>query len=414
VGEIAAFGEIIFVGAGGMALALASVRLSERVAVPAPAVFLILAALASDLFPRLGELSFQTVERMGVAALIPILFDGGLRIGWRRFRATAVPIGVLGIGGTFMVAAVVAAAAHFLVGFTWTTAAILAAALAPTDPAVMFSVLGRRAIAGPTRTILEGEAGINDPVGIALTVGVLDYTVGGHGSFTRIGGEFVLSMVIGLAVGLAAALLFGRAKPRLSMPTESLDVVAAVTFAALVYAAASVAHGSGFLAVFVAGLALGDGQLTRRPALVYSVTSLAAISEIVVFVALGLTVHLGDFATATLWRDGFAVAVILILARAVVVGVLLAHSTLAPAARAFVAWGGLKGAVPILLATFAVLRAVEGARHIYDIVFFVVMFSVLVQGTTIAAAAHRFGVPVREELSSDGRRSAPPEPARAR
>jgi potassium/hydrogen antiporter len=414
VGEIAAFGEIIFAGAGGMALALASVRLTERVAVPAPAVFLILAALASDLFPRLSHLSFQTVERIGVAALIPILFDGGLRIGWRRFRATAVPIALIGIGGTFAVAALVAATTHFVVGFTWTTAAILAAALAPTDPAVMFSVLGRRAIAGPTRTILEGEAGVNDPVGIALTVGVLDYAVGHHGSVGRLGGEFALSMVIGLAVGLGAAFVFARARPRLSMPTESLDVIAALTFAALIYAAATIAHGSGFLAVFVAGVALGDGEIGTRAELVYSLTSLAAISEVVVFVALGLTVHLGDFTSATLWRDGFAVAVILMLARPLVVGALLARSTVAPAERAFVAWGGLKGAVPILLGTFAVLHGVGGARRIYDIVFFVVMFSVLVQGTTIAAAARRLGVPVSEEPPSEGRRSAPPEPAEAR
>src|ERR671934_11658 len=142
-----------------------------------------------------------------------------------------------------------------------------------------------------------------------------------------------------------------------------------------------------FLAVFVAGIALGDGRTNRRAELVDTLTLLAAIAEVVVFVALGLTVHLGDFASLTLWRDGLAIAVIVMLARPLVVAGLLARSTVAPAARAFVAWGGLKGAVPILLATFAMLHEVDRAQHIYDLVFFTVVFSVLVQGTTIAAAA---------------------------
>jgi cell volume regulation protein A len=407
MGEIAAFGEIILVGAGGMALALASIRVTDRVALPAPAVFLGLAALASDLFPRLGDLSTQTVERVGVAALIPILFDGGLRIGWRRFRIAAAPIAALGIAGTFAVGVVVAAAAHFVVGFSWTMAAILAAALAPTDPAVMFSVLGQRAIAGRVRTILEGEAGVNDPVGIALLVGVLEYAVDDHGSVANAGGEFVLSLLVGLAVGLGSVIVLRRLRLRLTMPTESLDTLAALTFAALVYAAASVAHGSGFLAVFVAGIALGDSELQRRPELVRSLTSLAAIAEVVVFVALGLTVHLGDFASGTLWRDGCATALILTLARPLVVAVLLLHSRLRLGERVFIAWAGLKGAVPILLGTFAVLHGVDGARQIYDIVFLVVMFSVVVQGATLSPAARLLGVSVSGARASARRRRAP-------
>jgi cell volume regulation protein A len=238
VGEITGFAELILLGAGGMALALASVRAAERAAIPAPAVFLGLAALASDVFPRLEGVSIQTVERVGVAALIPILFDGGLRIGWRRFRSAAVPIAALGILGTFAVAAFVAVACHYLIGFSWTAAAILAAALAPTDPAVMFSVLGRRAVRGPTRTILEGEAGVNDPVGIALVVAVLDYAAGDRTSVATAGADFVLSLVVGLAIGLGAAFALRRLGHLLTMPTESLETFALLTFAALVYAAA--------------------------------------------------------------------------------------------------------------------------------------------------------------------------------
>jgi cell volume regulation protein A len=410
VDEIVAFGEIVLAGAAGMALALASIRVTERIAVPAPAIFLLLAAAASDLFPRLAGVSIEAVERVGVAALIPILFDGGLRIGWRRFRVTSAPIAVLGISGTFAIAILVALAVHSVVGLNWTTAAILAAALAPTDPAVMFSVLGHRAITGPTRTILEGEAGVNDPVAIAFAIGVLDYA-SGHGGVTSAGGEFIVSLLVGLAVGLGAALLLRKLSPSLTMPTESLETLAALTVAALIYSVASVAHGSGFLAVFIAGVALGDSHVARRPELVRSLTSVAALAEVVVFVALGLTIHLGDFADGSLWRDGFAIAAILLVARPLVVGALLTRTRLSLGERAFLAWGGLKGAVPILLATFAVLEGVGDAGRIYNLVFFVVMFSVLVQGTTITAVARRCGVPVSEPVDGRQQPAVPAEPA---
>ena len=129
-------------------------------------MFLVAAAVASDLFPSLERaISIRDVERIGVVALILILFDGGMRVGWRRFRASVVPIGLLGVVGTFATAALIAVAARLIFGFDWTTAGIVGAALAPTDPAVMFSVLGRREVRGRSGTILEGESGGNDPGG---------------------------------------------------------------------------------------------------------------------------------------------------------------------------------------------------------------------------------------------------------
>ena len=132
-----------------------------------------------------------------------ILFDGGMLIGWRRFRRAALPIASLGILGTLGTAAVMAGCAHYLFDFSWTTAWILGAALAPTDPAVMFSILGNKEIRGRTGTILEGEAGVNDPVGIALMIGMLEFATSDGGSSWGIVQEFALEMTIGLAVGLA-------------------------------------------------------------------------------------------------------------------------------------------------------------------------------------------------------------------
>ena len=149
--EIAAFGTVVLVVAGGISLAVAASQLTSYIPIPAPALFLLAAAVASDLFPALADaLSIQEVERIGVVALIVILFDGGMHVGWRRFRASIVPIGVLGVVGTFATALIIAVAAHLLFDFGWATSGIVGAALAPTDPAVMFSVLGRREVRGRT------------------------------------------------------------------------------------------------------------------------------------------------------------------------------------------------------------------------------------------------------------------------
>ncbi|HEV8686022.1 MAG TPA: cation:proton antiporter, partial [Gaiellaceae bacterium] len=158
------FNADLLVVAVALLLALATFKLTQWVPVPAPALLLLAAAVASDLFPELS-IDIVTVERIGVVALVVILLDGGMHVGWRRFRGSAYPIAALGIVGTFLTAAIVALAAHYLLGFNWTTSWLLGAALSPTDPAVMFSVLGNREVGGRSGTILEGESGVNDPVG---------------------------------------------------------------------------------------------------------------------------------------------------------------------------------------------------------------------------------------------------------
>ena len=394
VSEIVAFGVIVLVAAAAILFALLAIKLTERLAIPAPAIFLLLAALASDLVPRLGDVSIQTVERLGVAALIPIPFEGGLHMGWRRFRAAGRAVAALGVAGTFGVAAVVAVAAKLL-GFEWTTAALLGAALAPTDPAVMFSVLGSRGISGKARTILEGEAGANDPVGIALVIGVLDFAVGEHGSASKVVADFVVAMAVGSAIGIAGAFVLGYLMRRLALPSESLYSLRALAFAALIYGIASVAHGSGFLAVFVAGVLLGDADLPHKDEILSFMTSLASLAEMVVFIALGLTIHLADFGSGRLVFEALVLAVVLtFVARPLVVGVLLSRASLTGGERLFVIWGGLRGAVPILLGAFALDAGVDHALRVYEIVFFVVAFSVIVQGTTIPLAARRLGVEV--------------------
>jgi cell volume regulation protein A len=391
VDELGDFGLIVLVVSGGVLLALLVHKASARFPVPAPALFL-LAALATPVaLPHI-----RTVERIGVVALIMILFDGGMDIGWRRFRRAVIPIASLGVIGTFTTALVMAVCAHYLVGFDWTTAGILAAALAPTDPAVMFSILGNREIGGRTGTILEGEAGVNDPVGIALMIGMLEFATADDGSLWMVAEEFVLEMGVGLAVGVAGSALLVLFIRRVQLPSEGLYPLRTLAAAGLIYGLASVAGGSGFLAVFIAGLVLGDLDLPHKRQIRRFHMALASLAEIVVFVALGLTVNVTQLSENNIWLDGLVLAVALaFIARPIGLAPLLVPLRLRTGEKLFIAWGGLRGAVPILLAAFAILAEVDDARRLYEIVFVVVTFSVIVQGATIPFVASRFGVRMR-------------------
>jgi cell volume regulation protein A len=289
-----------------------------------------------------------------------------------------------------------AVCAHYLVGFDWTTAGILAAALAPTDPAVMFSILGNREIGGRTGTILEGEAGVNDPVGIALMIGMLEFATADDGSLWMVAEEFVLEMGVGLAVGVAGSALLVLFIRRVQLPSEGLYPLRTLAAAGVIYGLASVAGGSGFLAVFVAGLVLGDLDLPHKRQIRRFHMALASLAEIVVFVALGLTVNVSQLSENNIWLDGLVLAVALaFLGRPIGLAPLLVPLRLRTGEKLFIAWGGLRGAVPVLLAAFAILAEVDDARRLYEIVFVVVTFSVIVQGATIPFVASRLGVRMR-------------------
>ena len=221
VHDLTSFGLTILVVSGALSAALLASKVSARTSIPSAALFLVAAALASDLWPSL-VLSIQTVERIATVALIVILFDGGSSIGWRRLRPSLLPIASLGVLGTFATAGLVAAFAHWAFGLAWVTSGLLGAAIAPTDPAVMFSVLGEREISGRTGTILEGESGANDPVGIALMLGMIELATHADASFWIVVRVFAEQMSIGLAIGIAGGLVERVLMQRVALPSAGL------------------------------------------------------------------------------------------------------------------------------------------------------------------------------------------------
>jgi cell volume regulation protein A len=395
--EITDFGLIVLAVSATVFIALLGMRLADRISLPYPAVTLVGAVVVSEIFDELQDvISIKHVERLTVAALVVILFDGGLHIGLRRFRRSAGPILALGVLGTFATAGIVAVAAHYLLGFDWVLAGLVGAAIAPTDPAVTFSVFGAREVRGRSGTILEGEAGMNDPVGIALMIGMIELATEDEGGLAIVVEEFVVEMAIGLAAGVAGALLLLPIMRHVRLTEPALYPIRVLAGAGLVYGAASVVGGSGFLAVFVAGVLLGDAAAPRKGEIEGFMSSLAGLAEIAAFVALGLTVGLGDLEEGGIWADGLALALLLaFVARPLAILPLLLPVRLTWGERIFIAWGGLKGAVPILLGALAILAGVDEGAQLYGIVFIVVVFSVVVQGASVPVVAARLHIPFR-------------------
>ncbi len=391
--EIAHFGTVVLLVSTGFGLAVLSTKLTERLPIPCPAIFLLAAAAASDIWPSLYQHApIRSVERIAVVALIVILFNGGIDIGWPRFRQSAFPIVALGVFGTFMTAGIVMLFAHFALGFGWTLAGVAGAALAPTDPAVMFSVLGVREIRERSGTTLEGEAGMNDPAGIALMIGMIELATHPGASATVVAREFAVEMGVGVALGIVGGWLLATCLRRIRLPNASLYPLLALVLAAALYGGVSLLRGSGFLAVFLAGLIVGGRRFHRRSNVAGFTSPLASLAEVTVFVALGLTVALSSLSWRT-WFEGVALMLALAgVARPISVVASLLGAGFSWAERAFLAWSGLKGTVPILLAAFAVLERVEGAERIYGVVFVVVLLSVVCQGTLVGVVARRLGI----------------------
>jgi cell volume regulation protein A len=260
----------------------------------------------------------------------------------------------------------------------------------------VFSVLGQRQIAGRSSTILEGESGANDPVGIALMVSLLAAGSLSLGALVQVGAEFVLQMGVGAAMGVLggrAVLWFIR---RVSLPSEGLYPLRTLACVPALYGVTTIAHGSGFLAVFVAGIVLGDERAPFKREVERFHSALASLGEIVAFVVLGLTVNLADLRQADVWVPGLVLgASMAFVIRPLLVGLCLMPARLRRNEQVFVLFAGLKGAVPILLGSLLLAANIPGAHRLYGIIMVVVAFSVLVQGSLVPTVARALHLPMR-------------------
>ncbi len=394
--DIQPFAWLVLLMAGVGLVAVLSNQLVEHLRVPTPGLFLAGAAVAVHVVPSLDPPNERTILRLVTIAILVILFDGGMHIGWRSFRATSGPIVLLGLVGTFLTMAATAVVCHVGIGLGWYPAVLVAAAVAPTDPAVVFSVLGQREVAGRSGIILQGESGANDPVGIAVMASLIAAGSLSAAAATHAAVDFTLQMVIGVVAGIAGGrglLWFIR---RVPLPSEGLYPLRTLASVFVLYGVTTLAHGSGFLAVFIAGVLIGDARAPYKVEIQRFHSALASLAEIVAFVALGLTVNLSQLARPDVWVPGLVIAVTLTLViRPLLVGVCLVPARLRRNEAAFVLLTGLKGAVPILLGSYLLTSHLGGAERLYGIVVVVAAFSVIVQGALVPAVARWLQLPMR-------------------
>jgi cell volume regulation protein A len=390
------FALIILLTAAVGLVAVLSNRLSDRLKIPVPLLVLAAAAVAVKAIPSLHAPPERTVEEIVTVALIYILFDGGMHIGVTRFRAAAMPITLVGVLGTFLTAGGGALLLHYGFHLGWFVSLLVATAVAPTDPAVVFSVLGQREIAGRSGTILEGESGANDPVGIALMTSLIAAGELSTHAFGQVGLTFLLQMAIGALVGIVGGRVLVWFIRRVSLPAEGLYALRTLASAALLYGVATVAHGSGFLAVFVAGIVIGDEPAPYKRGIEQFHSAVSSLAEIVAFVVLGLTVDVDVLRRANVLVPGLVLAaVVAFVVRPLFVGLCLVPAKLKRNETAFILFAGLKGAVPLLLGELILAAHVPDAQRLFGIVVVVVVFSVLIQGSLTPAAAKALRLPMR-------------------
>lgn len=370
-------------------LSVLASRLSDRFGIPALLLFLALGMLAGSDGP--GGIYFDDpalAQSVGIVALIFILFSGGLDTRWSSVR----PVFKHGLGlatlGVFLTALIVGLCASWVLGMSLESGILLGAIVSSTDAAAVFSILRSRGVnlKGRLKDLLELESGSNDPMAVFLTIGMIRLLTAPETHPSSLVVMFLLQMAIGAGVGYAAGMLLPRLANRLRLGAEGLYPVLSLSLVLLAYGLATLLGGNGFLAVYLAGILAGNQDFIHKRSLARFHDGLAWVMQIMMFLTLGLLVFPSELGAVA--GVGLLVAAVLVLvARPVSVFLVLLPARFSLPEKALVAWVGLRGAVPIILATYPLLARLPEADMIFNVVFFVVLTSVLVQGTTIPQAA---------------------------
>jgi cell volume regulation protein A len=388
--------QLLLVTGGLLALSLAASQLAGRVRVPGLVLVLGLGmVMGTDATGFIDFSDYELARTVGVIALAFILFEGGLVSGFGEIRPVLRPGIALATVGTIITAFVCAGAAMWLFDLSWLEALLVGAAISSTDGAAIFAVLRGSTLRRRIARTLEAEAGLNDPVAVVLILGVIEWiTTPGYGLLDHIElfvVEFAVGGAIGLAVGVAAHWAFARLRPA----SAGLWPVASLAVALISFGGADVAHGSGFLAVYLTGLVLGTGELVGKQTIASFHSGVGWIAQLVLFLTLGLLVFPGRLPDVAL--EGTILALVLVfVARPLSVFISTAGSGFEFREKLVLGWAGLRGAVPVVLATFPVIEGVEGSEEFFNIVFFAVLLSTVVQGATFEALAKRLGVTTSE------------------
>lgn len=386
----------LLIGAGVTFLAVLAVRMSSGVGLPSLLVYLLMGVALGEAGLGIGFEDAKLAHAIGFGALAIILAEGGLTSNWRDAKP-AMRLGLsLATVGVVVSIALVAVGAHYLLGLSWEVSILLGAVCSPTDAAAVFSVL--RVVPLPKRITgtLEAESGLNDAPTVVIVTLVSSGAVGEYGLLGTTG-IVVYELIAGVAIGLLAGFGGAWVMRRAALPASGLYPIAVLCLALIGYGAASAAHASGFAAVYVAALVLGNADLPHRATTRSFVEGLAWLAQIGLFVMLGLLLSPGRLSWEVI---GFAIvagSILTFVARPVSVVISSVVKPMKLAELVFLSWAGLRGAVPIVLATIPLAEGVKGADRLFDIVFVLVVLDTLITAPSLPWTARLLRVASRSE-----------------
>lgn len=374
-----------------------SARVGTRIGVPVMFGFVVIGVLVGPHGLHLTRgVSLVEAKNIGYVALVLILFEGGLHTSWAQVRRIVTPALSLATVGVLVSAAILTVLTYYLLHLSLLSSALIGVAVSSTDAASVFSMLGGQSLSRRLVDVLEVESGANDPMAFFLTIVLIQWASQGLGGAAHAAQyavlTFALQMSVGLTAGLAIGYLGSLANQRIRLDTGGLYPTLSLAFALLSYAAAAVAHGSGFLAVYAASMVMGSRRLEHRHSIMRFHEGLAWTMQILMFVVLGFQVTISHLASIIIPGLALALAALLI-ARPAAVWAATSGMGFSHKERHFLSWAGLRGAVPIVLILTAVLAQPSHASHVMiDAVFFVVMASTLIQGWTVRPFAERLSL----------------------
>ncbi len=382
-------GELILVAGALLAAGLAAALLASRLRVPSLILFLGVGMLiGTDGAGWIDFSSYELARTIGIIALALILFEGGLTSGLIEIRPVLGSAVSLAIVGTIVTAVLTGLAATWLLDLDTLEGMLLGSIVATTDGAAIFALLRGSTLKRKLAATLEGEAGINDPVAILLVLGFIEWIQDPEFGLVNMLFLFVEELGIGLAVGAALGYVSVAVMKRIRLDSGGLYPVASLTIAALAFGAADALGGSGFLSVYIAGLALGGAAIPAKRTITTFHQGLAWVAQVALFLVLGLLVFPSDL--GDVWLEGTLLAlVVLLIARPAGVFSATGFLPFSNSERVVLSWAGLRGAVPVVLATFPVIAGISGSEKFFDIVFFAVLLSTLLQGSTFENLARK-------------------------
>ncbi len=392
--DVETLDQFLLVGAGVLLLAILAVRLSVGVGLPSLLIYLLMGVALGDGGIGLRFDDAELAHALGFGALMLILAEGGLTTPWPEIRPVmrlGVSLATIGVGVSVLVMAVFG---HYVLGLSWQLSVLLGAVTSPTDAAAVFSVLRRVPLPRKLTGSLEAESGLNDAPTVVLVTLV---SAGGAHSVLGFAGEIAWELSVGVLGGLAVG--FGGAwlMRRSALPSSGLYPLAILSFTVLAYAGSSALHGSGFAAVYVAALILGNADLPHRAATRSFSEGVAWLAQIGLFVMLGLLVTPDRIDHDTVITAIVAGLGLTFLARPISVAVASVVQPLRLPELVFVSWAGLRGAVPIVLATIPLAEAIDGAQELFDIVFVIVVIYTLLTAPSLPLVAKLLKVARRSE-----------------